>query len=143
MQAVVVGVKEHLVADGGQRHDARIHADVVLAGGEVVAAGKAVQARVGVEQVVGADVGGGQHGAVGGHELHDVVTRDEPGEAVVAVGIGLLVGAHLHARGVVHAGEQAHRDALHTGFAAVLQAVVVGVQENPVADGGQRRGCLH
>ena len=131
LHAIGVGVDPDAVAQRCGFDQAGVDGGVVLAGGEGVAAGQAVDVGVGVEGVV-ADVGGAQYGAVGGDELDDVVAGHEAGKVVVAVGVGGGAG-HECAGGVIDAGVELDADPCAAGLAGILHAVGVGVVPHPVA----------
>ncbi len=140
--AVAVAVDPDVVAEAGGLVEACVDAGVVLAGRQGVAAGVAGAAvGVAVEQVVAADVGAAEQGAVAGDEADDVVARHEVVEVVAADrGAAHAVGgggaADQDAGEAVDAGVEFDGDAGFTHFVALLQAVAVGVDPDAVADAG-------
>ena len=110
--------------------DARVPAQVGLAGLQVGGDGEAVGVGVRIGGVV-ALVLRRERVACRSLEGHRVATRGQPVEQVVAIGIGAL------ARDDVAIGiEQIDRDAGNTGLVGVLRAVAILVEPDLVADRG-------
>ena len=143
--AVAVAVEPDVVAEAGALVEAGVDAGVVLARHDAVAAGQAGGVvGVAVEQVVAADVGAAEQGAVAGDEFDDVVARHEVVEVVAADrdearAVGGGGAAHQGAGEAVDAGVEFDGDAGLAHFVAVSQAVAVGINPDAVADAGAWR----
>ena len=128
LDAVIVGIGKHPVADRGQLIEARIHRRDVLPRRQRVAAGDAAGG-VAVDAVIGALVRRAGEVARRRHELHLVAARRQVAEGVVARGIRRRRRQHGGAGAV----QQLDGDAGNPRLAGILQAIGVGIVEHAIA----------
>ena len=138
LETVGVAVFPDEVADVHGSENPRIQGVVGLSSTQSDHARQAAALRIGIDAVVAARIGAGEHGAGGlVTEEHAVFARGEVGEAVGPVGCGggaagVVVGGAKQAIGT--AALERHREACDAGVAIILEAIAIGIDPETIAN---------